>query len=230
MNFPKDEFWKLSRLKDKNGKYLYEDLRLISLSLEEYPLSGIGAAGGGYVVICDNCGHAKYTYKSDAHFCSKACKARYQYNHQDELKKDVLTRRGRVHRRCALCDKKFSLSISDLRSGMGVFCSRQCAAKGRGFKPLWYICPICGDHFRAVSFRGAQFCSIDCMSQRRTILSERTGEIYTECKPTLLYPDDKYDEIVNFELDNILCKKQINREKNINISMALRAAVIDKLA
>ena len=49
MNFPKDEFWKLSRLKDKNGKYLYEDLRLISLSLEEYPLSGIGAAGGGFL-------------------------------------------------------------------------------------------------------------------------------------------------------------------------------------
>lgn len=230
MNFPRDEFWKLSRQKDKNGKYSREDIRMASFTLEEFPLCGIGAGGGGYVVICENCGMAKYTYKSDAQFCSKNCKARYQYNHMGELKKDVLNRRGSVHRKCALCDTKFSIQISDLRTGVGVYCSRQCAARARGFKALWYICPICGDHFRAVTYNGAQFCSLDCMAQRREILESRTEDIYTECQPTLLYPDDKFDEIVNFELDHILCKKLISKEKNINIGLALRAAVINKVA
>lgn len=215
MNLSYAEFWK--NVSTKKG------FREFGEQLERSPLIGIGAKGGGRVMICENCGKVKYITNHSQNFCSRKC--HYNYYHTDS-KVNVLPKgekpkkKHAVHRICGYCGKEFKVQISRIRSGNGIYCSAECSNKAKGLKPIWFTCNKCKMEFRAVSDATCRHCSIECAADMPTFDEYGT---YIESRPTFV---DGYD-LIDHKINMIL--KSIQHEHpEVHLTIQLRVEILTR--
>lgn len=228
-NYAPSEFWERAEAKDKSGKFVNKKLYYASLTIPRYPNHGPGSNGGGRICICEKCGISEWTHSKTKQFCSRKCKNEYYNDVSAPLDNPNAKRRGKVHKTCSFCGKEFTIPVSRIKEGQGVYCSSSCSNRARGFIPLWYICNTCGREFRAVTNMGSRYCSRECAANRSTTFADGT---YMEALPHLLNPvEDKFDHIINLNMESIL--KSLKSKSNdditkINMNLKVRMQVINK--
>jgi hypothetical protein len=188
-------------------------------------IAGPGRKGGCYVYICENCGFADYTRDHHQQFCCKQCKKEFYENGRVSKLNTTLPgyKSHTLHRRCAFCDIIFPVKFSDIYRGKGIYCSRNCTNRSRGFRPLWYQCNTCGRWFKAAVPEQSYFCSIECEDK------------YTRDKESVKYKlsslDHMIDHLINrnlkYALNHMRKKKNID-ENDIRITPRLRVQMEEK--
>jgi len=223
-----DEFWEKAFEKDENGRFVNKPLYYSALGIDRAPLHGPGSNGGGRICVCEKCGVAEWTHTKTKRFCSRKCKNEYYADPDTSKNNPNAKRRGKVHKTCSFCGREFSIPVSRLELGQGVYCSTYCANHSRGFIPLWYICNTCGTHFKAVGNMLSRYCSRECTSNRDTSFADGT---YLEAIPRLVTPsEDKFDHLINISMESIL-KTYIKKGTpidDIHMNLKLRMQIINK--
>jgi len=190
------EFWKKAFKLDKNGDYAYPHYAHAARDLDSRLNTGAGSKGGGYVLICPNCGHAMYTHDKRRKFCSLKCKNdayRKAYNMMHPQASGIAERIG-LTRVCQFCGEEFKVSKSVVKKGSGVYCCRECASKSRGLVPITYICNHCGGTFKSVFLHHAAFCSVNCMKMSPNFDTKNNIIVY---RPRLFNESDSVEEEIN---------------------------------
>lgn len=232
MNLDPEEFWRLVDEKDANGKRVNKLMYMASMSIDRQPTYGPGSKGGGRIVVCDNCGTARWVDKPKQQFCCRTCK--YEYAHAESTPRisKRYVKRHVVHRYCEYCGKKITIKTSDLNKGRGIFCSNRCASLSKGFIPLWFYCNTCGSKFRAFTAAGSTHCCIECKGGDHHS-DESLDDAYIVSKPKLVDLEDRYEYIINIQLEDLLAKYRKENRKNdgveaMGVSRALRMMVVEK--
>lgn len=203
-----NEFWKKAFLRDDNGKFIYPHYAKAAPDLDPRLLVGHGSRGGGYVLVCPNCGRGMYTNDKRRKFCSVKCKNEaYRKVYAMSFTEGVSTvKQVRLTRICQYCEKEFKASRSMIAKGGAVYCSKSCASKSRGLVPLTYICQHCGITFKSVWLKHAAFCSVNCMKLAPRLNNKQE---YIQYQSKLLRKEDATDQQVNNEIYSI-----VEREKS----------------
>lgn len=106
------------------------------------------------------------------------CNKRYARLYLKEAGITLSVGRPRVHpraseRACAYCREPFTPFDANAAHGFGIYCSRECAARGRigtGPKKVTIICAQCGNEKRVSKWEadhGRRFCTPSCWGQYR---------------------------------------------------------------
>jgi hypothetical protein len=229
VNMAPAEFWaKALEVDPESHKPVNKALYYAAMGIERNPLHGPGSNGGGRICVCENCGIAEWTHTKTKQFCSRKCKNEYYADPKTAKNNPNAKRRGKVHKTCSFCGREFSIPISRLELGQGVYCSTYCANHSRGFIPLWYICNTCGTHFKAVGDMSSRFCSKECQINANHSFADGT---YLEAMPRLVTPsEDKFDHIINMNMESILksLKRKGSPLDDIHMNLKLRMQVINK--
>ena len=188
------EFFDIAKQLDRETrepKYplLYEAAKM----LRKHPLHGNGQRGGGYICICEYCGHASHTYSKSRRFCDMDCKNRWMEEHVKPATVKDGRVMGSVKRKCECCGKTFDIRHSYVTRGKGVFCCQECYHKLRPLKAQWFVCGHGGSKFKALSFANSKFCCLEC---EQVSPKYDDNVVYIEYKPTPLNPDDPDIEYV----------------------------------
>lgn len=227
MNMDPKEFWRLAKEINPNTKKpAHKKYHSASMCIDEHPPHGPGANGGGRICICENCGDADWTASKNKNFCSPKCRSEYYSRSRTPTDSTLIRKRGKIEKVCCFCGATFIMPMHKLQEGTGIFCSSKCANHARGFIPLWYTCNTCGAKFRSITDWGSRFCCKEC-AEKKPIIDE--NENYFASIPKLVYPEDKFDHVINTILEKMMIKAQ-KEHKNIfevSISMSLRMKAIN---
>ena len=201
------EFWSKAFMVDENGKYVYPHYYKATKDLNSSLQNGPGSKGGGYVLICPNCGYAEYTHDKRRKFCSVKCKNEaYRKAYAMSFPESTgIIEKVRLTRVCQFCDEEFKVSRSVVKKGGGVYCSKSCASKARGLVPLTYICKHCGITFKSVWPHNSTFCSINCYKLAPRL--DNRNEI-VKYVPHLLHKEEMVDERVNHEMYEMMSRER----------------------
>ena len=162
-----DDFFRVARRKDPDtGKPLDPVLYEASGLIVANQSIGSGSRGGGYICVCDYCGHPVHTYNAHQKYCCVDCKKQDMKKNQKEegfyVTKNKI--RGRVSRKCETCGEIFYMRHSILPKGRGVYCCPDCYQKLKILRPQWFVCNNCGAPFKALSHANSKFCCLDCQN------------------------------------------------------------------
>lgn len=130
-------------------------------------------------VSCQQC-NAKFSVKphkltiGKGKYCSRKCYA--EANTGKKRSKERIDKKPMVPRVCLECGQSFEVMESQVKSGHGIMCSRQCNARrnGRngGRAPVEMECVACGDKFMArpddIDAGRGIHCSTKCAGKMRT--------------------------------------------------------------
>jgi len=193
---------------DEDGKYLYPHYFKATKDLNGNLINGAGSKGGGYVLICPNCGYAEYTHDKRRKYCSVRCKNeayRKVYAVRSPEATGILER-VRLTRVCQFCGEEFKVSRSIVKKGGGVYCCKTCASRARGLVPLTYICQHCGETFKSVWQHNATFCSVNCLKLSPRLNNKNEIIKYV---PMLLRKEEVTEEKINSEMYNMYLKEMM---------------------
>jgi len=162
-------FFDKARKRDKKtNEYLYPDMARAAYELcgaEDSKVShGVGKHFGGYICICDFCGHAFTTYNSTRRFCTLECKGSYFKTRRRKVtfRKSSDVPYGAITRYCECCNTPFKIDHCQVDDGRGVFCGQNCFHKFRYVKPIWFVCNQCSTPFKAITSINGLYCCVEC--------------------------------------------------------------------
>lgn len=176
---------------------LEEKLLYADDTINYNPISGPGHKDTSLILICENCGLAKWTYDKNSKTCCRQCANQYRAknNPQKKTNRKNFIPKGEheLTKTCDRCGKKFKTSHSRINSGQSIYCGTECSNISKGFTPVWFQCANCKSLFRSTKQSNAVFCCEECKLYFDPML------YYTQ-KPRIVNQSDFTDHIINQQL------------------------------